>query len=267
MVGKDEVRRGREMQWIRLDRYYYSGREKALPFFGDDASNALNRKTEEDLNYTMDNPTTYFQPVPCMQCENALCEIVCPVGATQHSREGLNDMIYNRCIGTRYCSNNCPYKVRRFNFFNYTRTPLGSRGDRGWSNQGVLTVFDHGLAKFKFKPTHINPESLKPMRNPDVTVRTRGVMEKCTYCTQRISAARIEAKKADTAIAEGAVIVACQQACPAGAISFGNMLDEHSKVARNRASARNYGILADLNTKPRTTYLAKITNPNPEIKA
>lgn len=276
VVGKDEVRRGREMQWIRLDRYYYSGREKAIPFFGDNATNALNRKTDEDLNHTLDNPTTYFQPVPCMQCENALCEVVCPVGATMHSREGLNDMVYNRCIGTRYCSNNCPYKVRRFNFFNYTRTPLGSRGDRGWSNQGVKTLLGDGLSSFKFEPTHINPESLKPMRNPDVTVRTRGVMEKCTYCVQRINAARIEAKKADQQVTDGKditkeneiiAITACEQACPAGAITFGNMLDEHSKVSRNRASARNYSLLADLNTKPRTTYLAKITNPNPEITA
>ncbi|MBN4046685.1 TAT-variant-translocated molybdopterin oxidoreductase [bacterium AH-315-P07] len=277
VVGKDEVRRGREMQWIRLDRYYFSGREHAIPGLGDDASNALDRKTESELDHTLDNPTTYFQPVPCMQCENALCEIVCPVGATMHSREGLNDMVYNRCIGTRYCSNNCPYKVRRYNFFNFTRTPLGSRGDRGWSNQGVKTVMDDGpLEAIKFTPTHINPESLKLMRNPDVTVRTRGVMEKCTYCVQRINAARIEAKKADTVVSDEKeitdsndlkVIVACEQACPAGAITFGNMLDEHSKVGRNRASARNYAILADLNTKPRTTYLAKITNPNPEIIA
>lgn len=257
-VGKDEVRRGREMQWIRLDRYYYTGQEKSIPFKGDTAENALNMKTEEEVDYQMDNPTTYFQPVPCMQCENALCEVVCPVGATMHSREGLNDMVYNRCIGTRFCSNNCPYKVRRFNFFNYTRTPLGSRGDRGHSNQGV---------SMKFEPTHIHPESLKPMRNPDVTVRTRGVMEKCTYCVQRINKARIDAKKNDDTAPDGTVITACQQACPAGAISFGNMLDESSKVARNRASARNYAILADLNTKPRTTYLAKITNPNPEIEA
>lgn len=266
VVGKDEVRRGREMQWIRLDRYYYSGREKSVPVLGDTADTALNLKTEEERNHTLDNPTTYFQPVPCMQCENALCEIVCPVGATQHSREGLNDMVYNRCIGTRYCSNNCPYKVRRFNFFNYTRTPLGSRGDRGWSNLLPDSTGGQGI-QLKFEPTHINPESLKPMRNPDVTVRTRGVMEKCTYCVQRINAARIEAKKDDSTAPENTVMTACQQACPAGAITFGNMLDEHSKVARNRASARNYSILADLNTKPRTTYLAKVTNPNPEIKA
>ena len=263
VVGKDEVRRGREMQWIRLDRYYYAGREHAVSFLGnqvlnDDASTAMDLNTEEMQDYMLDNPTTYFQPVPCMQCENALCEIVCPVGATIHSREGLNDMIYNRCIGTRYCSNNCPYKVRRFNFFDFSRTPLGSRGDRGHSNQGVT---------YKFQPTHINPESLKPMRNPDVTLRTRGVMEKCTYCVQRINKARIDAKIADSTAPDGTVVTACQQACPAGAITFGNMLDEHSKIARNRASARNYSILADLNTRPRTTYLAKITNPNPEIKA
>lgn len=265
VVGKDEVRKGREMQWIRLDRYFYTGREKAIPILDknmplDDAP--LNTLSEDALNEALDNPTVYFQPVPCMQCENALCEIVCPVGATMHSREGLNDMVYNRCIGTRYCSNNCPYKVRRFNFFNYTRTPLGSRGDRGWT---TLLPNAQGV-DMKFDATHVNPESLKPMRNPDVTVRTRGVMEKCTYCVQRINAARIEAKIGDTKAKDGTVVTACQQACPAGAIVFGDLQDTHSEVSKNRASARNYAILADLNTKPRTTYLAKITNPNPVIE-
>ena len=259
VVGKDEVRRGREMQWIRLDRYYYTGREKSMPsFLEPDNPETLQEKSEAELTAHYDNPTTYFQPVPCMQCENALCEVVCPVGATMHSREGLNDMVYNRCIGTRFCSNNCPYKVRRFNFFNFTRTPLGSRGDRGHSSEGV---------SMKFETTHVYPESMKLMRNPDVTVRTRGVMEKCTYCVQRINKARIDAKVSDGKVADGTVSTACEQACPAGAITFGDMLDESSRVARNRASARNYQILADLNTKPRTTYLAKVTNPNPELEA
>jgi len=266
VVGKDEVRKGREMQWIRLDRYFYSGREKDIPFLSErmpaDIANPSLQKLDEQKkrNHALDNPTVYFQPVPCMQCENALCEIVCPVGATMHSREGLNDMVYNRCIGTRYCSNNCPYKVRRFNFFNYTRTPLGSRGDRGWT---TLLPDAQGVS-MKFDATHVNPESLKPMRNPDVTVRTRGVMEKCTYCVQRINAARIDAKKDGEKIADGTVLTACQQSCPAGAITFGDMQDENSAVSKNRASARNYQILADLNTKPRTTYLAKLTNANPD---
>ena len=261
VVGKDEVRKGREMQWIRIDRYFYADREKAIPFLdaGDNPRvKSLNAMSKEERNAALDNPTIYFQPVPCMQCENALCEIVCPVGATQHSREGLNDMVYNRCIGTRYCSNNCPYKVRRFNFFNYGRTPLGSRGDRAHNGEGV---------KAGFSPYHVHPESLKPMRNPDVTLRTRGVMEKCTYCVQRINHARINAKNDGREILDGEVVMACQQACPSSAIEFGNLNDTDSAIVGRKNSARNYSILADLNTRARTTYLAKITNPNSELNA
>ncbi len=239
VVGKFEVRKGREMLWLRLDRYYDAGAERDFK-----------KLSEAEQRAKMDNPTVYFQPVPCMQCENAPCEPVCPVGATQHSKEGLNDMVYNRCIGTRYCANNCPYKVRRFNFYHFSRTPLGMRGNREF----VAVDF-----------THVHPESLKPMRNPDVTVRSRGVMEKCTYCVQRINAARIDSKKSGEPIADGVVTTACQQACPSGAISFGNMHDPESVVSKKKASHRNYGILADLNTRPRTTYLARVTNPNPEL--
>ena len=240
VVGKFEVRKGREMAWLRVDRYYRA-----------DQAHKFKRLPEATQRELLDNPETYFQPVPCMQCENAPCETVCPVGATQHTREGLNDMVYNRCIGTRYCSNNCPYKVRRFNFYHYSRTPLGSRGAR-----------EHAL---NINWTHVNPETLRLMRNPDVSVRSRGVMEKCTYCVQRINHARIESKRTGEPIQDGAITTACQQACPSGAITFGDTKDPDSAVHKRKQSHRNYGILADLNTRPRTTYLARITNPNPEL--
>jgi MoCo/4Fe-4S cofactor protein with predicted Tat translocation signal len=207
VAGKEEVLRGREMHWLRIDNYY-SG------------------ETE--------NPTSYHLPVPCMHCENAPCEPVCPVEATSHSFEGINEMTYNRCVGTRYCSNNCPYKVRRFNFLSYS---------------------------------DYDTDSLKMMRNPDVTVRTRGVMEKCTYCVQRVNAARIEAEKEGRPVRDGEVKTACQQACPTQAIVFGNINDPESEVAKLRNEPSHYGLLVDLNTQPRTTYLATVRNPNPRIEA
>jgi len=220
VVGKDQVMRGREMHWIRIDRYY----EKAKSATNDPSS----------YDESLFNPPTFFQPVPCQQCENAPCEQVCPVGATAHSAEGLNDMTYNRCIGTRYCSNNCPYKVRRFNFLRF----------QDWETP-----------------------QLKLLRNPEVTVRSRGVMEKCTYCVQRINNARIESEKTNAPIRDGAIVTACEQACPTEAIVFGNANDKASRVAKLKAQQRNYSLLGGLNARPRTTYLAAVRNPNPELES
>ena len=206
VVGKDQVARGRHMHWIRVDRYY-SG--------------------------NLDNPAMYNQPVPCMHCEDAPCEVVCPVAATVHSNEGLNEMVYNRCVGTRYCSNNCPYKVRRFNFYLYS----------DW-----------------------NTQSLYGVRNRDVTVRSRGGMEKCSYCVQRIHETKIKADKEDRRVRDSEILTACQQVCPTQAITFGDLNDKASKVAKLQALQRNYGLLDDLNTRPRTTYLGYVRNPNEALR-
>jgi Fe-S-cluster-containing dehydrogenase component len=205
VIGREQVKVGRNMQWLRIDTYF-----------------------EGDLSA----PRAHFQPMACQHCENAGCEQVCPVGATVHTPEGINTMVYNRCVGTRYCSNNCPYKVRRFNFLLYS---------------------------------DYDTESLKFMRNPDVSVRSRGVMEKCSYCVQRIEAVKIEADKESRPIKDGEIVTACQQACPTSAITFGNINDPASKVAKAKKQERDYPVLADLNFHPRTTYTAGVINPNPEL--
>ena len=204
VVGKEEVMNGREMHWIRVDRYYAG---------------------------SPDNPATAFQPVPCMQCEHAPCEVVCPVEASVHDAQGINVQVYNRCVGTRFCSNNCPYKVRRFNFFDYTRDAPG----------------------------------LAAQRNPEVTVRMRGVMEKCNYCLQRITTAKIDADREGRALADGDVVTACQAACPTRAITFGDLNDPASAVNARKRSPLDYALLSELNTRPRTTYLARVVNPSPSL--
>jgi Fe-S-cluster-containing dehydrogenase component len=211
-VGKDEVARNRELHWIRIDTWYVGSEQ---------------------------NPETVFEPVPCMHCEKAPCEPVCPVEATSHSAEGINEQTYNRCVGTRYCENNCPYKVRRFNYLQYSdqKTP-----------------------------------SIQMMRNPDVTVRSRGVMEKCTYCVQRVNQGRIEAEKEGRPIRDGDVVTACAQVCPTQAIVFGNINDSESNGGRGsevrqlKQDPLNFALLTELNTWPRTSYLAKLRNPNPALR-
>jgi len=247
VVGKDQALRGREMHWIRLDRYYSDGKANGEAFGGEG-----NHELPED-------PQISLQPVACQHCELAPCEMVCPVNATVHDEEGLNTMAYNRCIGTRYCANNCPYKVRRFNFFDHNlRQPdslyISQLGPKGM------------------------PELVQMVKNPEVSVRMRGVMEKCTYCVQRIQNGKIEHKvklmqerggaavsQEEVRVPDGSIKTACQQVCPVEAIVFGNILDENSAVSQAKRREQDYQLLGYLNIRPRTSYLGKLRNPNPKM--
>jgi molybdopterin-containing oxidoreductase family iron-sulfur binding subunit len=284
IVGKDQVQRGREMHWMRIDRYYTADPKKEK--FAD----AFVKNEEEQFSEWIDDVQAVNQPVMCQMCENAPCENVCPVAATVHNEEGLNTMAYNRCIGTRYCSNNCPYKVRHFNFLDFNKRPLADLKGAYFNNLsdyslGYPTPLAHKTdGKWDLLSWWKHPEQsgmreedewdlIKLSKNPDVSVRMRGVMEKCTYCTQRIEQAKIAQKAkagagGDVRLTEAAGTVpktACQQACPAGAIVFGDISDADSTVSKWKTQPQNYTLLGDLLTKPRTSYLARIRNPNPAM--
>jgi molybdopterin-containing oxidoreductase family iron-sulfur binding subunit len=251
IVGKDQVARGREMHWMRIDRYY-----------------SHDPKADVNAETASEDPQMAVQPMLCQHCESAPCESVCPVNATVHDEEGINVMAYNRCIGTRYCANNCPYKVRRFNFFDYNKreSDYASSQDQHFINLGNLYKGPFGINRNAAPEWEI----IKLARNPDVSVRMRGVMEKCTFCVQRVEQAKIARKvtvgnSGDVGVPDGAIQTACQQACPAEAITFGNILDPGSSVSKLRKDPRNYSVLGFLDTRPRVTYLAKVRNPNPAI--
>src|SRR6266702_1679428 len=248
IVGKDQVMRGREMHWMRIDRYYTADPDKGRPV------DLFRKDQDQQFDEWIDDPQSVMQPMLCQHCEAAPCENVCPVNATVHDQEGLNVMVYNRCVGTRYCSNNCPYKVRRFNYLDYNKRPIGPKL--------YLGPFGHRQDD--------EWDLLKMSKNPDVTVRMRGVMEKCTFCVQRIEQAKIAQKvkagaSGDVIVPTDSFTTACAQACPAGAIVFGNIKDPNSRVSKLKSQERDYTVLEYLLTKPRLTYLAKVRNPNPAM--
>ncbi|MEQ1934265.1 MAG: 4Fe-4S dicluster domain-containing protein, partial [Fimbriimonadaceae bacterium] len=275
-VGKAEVSRGRELHWLRIDRYYKVSKGSEHRDLRTGVGDAWRWESpmhntgsgpirdEDALN--PNNVATVFQPIPCMHCELAPCEPVCPVAATTHSHEGLNQMVYNRCVGTRYCSNNCPYKVRRFNYYNYQHGQV----DYGFKNNDKRDGDDQAIVGKRYGNANFRGEEdiqlLRLINNPDVTVRSRGVMEKCTYCVQRINVARIKSKKEKRPIKDGEIVTACEQACPTKAITFGNIADPNSAVSKKKADKRNYSLLEHVGTKPRTTYLGRVRNPNPNLE-
>ena len=232
VVGKQEIRNNRDMHWLRLDRYYSSDMNKDLA--AEQNTGAIEMYAEMEVPSSAENLEVVFQPVMCQHCNQAPCENVCPVAATTHSNEGLNQMTYNRCIGTRYCLNNCPYKVRRFNWFNYKDND----------------DFDY----------HMNDDLGKMVLNPDVTVRARGVMEKCSMCVQNIQKAKLDAKKEGRKVRDGEVNIACETACDTGAIVFGDMLDKSSRVVKEKEDPRSYVLLEEYNTKPSVFYKTKVRN-------
>ncbi len=232
VVGKDQVKRGREMHWLRMDRYFTPN---TIPDQAEGSDDEVGYEVTDNAAWA--NPAVASQPLMCVHCENAPCEQVCPVAATVHTEEGLNAMVYNRCIGTRYCSNNCPYKVRRFNFLNYNKRYEGA-------NKSLTGM----------------------VLNPEVTVRVRGVMEKCTYCVQRIQHATIPVDNVGGTLDDGVIQTACGQACPTNAITFGDLNDPASQVRAGHENGRAYKLLSEYNTKPRTAYLARIRNPHPSLE-
>jgi molybdopterin-containing oxidoreductase family iron-sulfur binding subunit len=245
IVGKLQAGHGRTMHWIRIDRYYAS--DKAF---------------NEDNGEWPENPEIVHEPMMCQHCENAPCETVCPVNATIHSEDGLNVMAYNRCVGTRYCANNCPFKVRRFNYFDYNQRPVGKK-----KIAGQFSIYKEYFAPLTTKGA---PDIVKLQKNPNVTVRMRGVMEKCTFCVQRIEEAKIAAHvragaSSDTRIPRDSFTSACAQACPTEAIVFGDIKDPESRVSKMKKQDRNYRLLEYLNVNTRTSYLARIRNPNPKM--
>jgi molybdopterin-containing oxidoreductase family iron-sulfur binding subunit len=253
IVGKLQVAHGRSMHWIRIDRYF-----------------ATEKGFNQDRREWPEDPEMVHEPMMCQHCENAPCETVCPVNATVHSEDGLNVMAYNRCVGTRYCANNCPFKVRRFNFFDYNQRPVGKK-----QIAGALSTYNEYLGPLTSKGA---PDIVKLQKNPNVTVRMRGVMEKCTYCVQRIEEAKIAAHvragaSSDTRIPTDSFTSACAQACPNDAIVFGDIADPNSRVAKIKeiqtmnlkGNDRNYRLLEYLNVNTRTSYLARIRNPNPKM--
>jgi Fe-S-cluster-containing dehydrogenase component len=246
VVGKLQVAHGRVMHWLRIDRYY-----------------ASEHGYDQDKGELPEDPEMVHEPMMCQHCENAPCETVCPVNATIHSEDGLNVMAYNRCVGTRYCANNCPFKVRRFNFFDYNQRPVGKK-----KIAGALNLYKEYFAPFTEKGA---PDTTKLSKNPNVTVRMRGVMEKCTFCVQRIEEAKIDAhvhagaSSADIRIPRDSFTTACAQACPNEAIVFGDIRDPESKVSKIKLQDRNYRLLQYLNVNTRVSYLARIRNPNPKM--